>query len=79
MVADRIIVQDGQTYYPGDIIPDLGSIVAVEVNGNIRNYNGLAKDVGRLPHYVDSGSSCLMLDTGDLYKFLKSTDTWYKL
>lgn len=79
MIADKITVQDGQVYQPGDEIPDMGSLVAIEVSGNIRSYNGLAKDVNKLPHYVSSGSSCLMVDTGDYYKYLESTDTWYKL
>ena len=78
-VADKTMIVDGQTYYPGDTIPDLGSWVAISASGNIRNYNGLSADVAKLPHYVGDGSSALCVDTGDYYKYLKSTDTWYKL
>lgn len=77
--ATNKVVVDGQTYYPGDEIPDIGSWVATSTSGNMRHYEGLSKDVGKLPHYVDTGSSALCLDNGDYYKFLKSTDTWYKL
>ncbi len=79
MVADKIIIQDGQTYKPGQEIPDMGSLIAIEVKGDIRSYIGLSKDEGKLPHYVGSGSSCMMLDTGDFYRFLESTDTWYRI
>lgn len=78
-VTDKTVVVDGQVYYNGDEIPDIGSWVAVSANGNIRNYNGLSADVSKLPHYVDTGSSAMCLDTGDYYKFHKPSDTWYKL
>lgn len=61
---------------------NLGSLVCTEppLRG-VRHYEGLSTDVDKLPHYTDlsTGSSCLMLDTGDYYKYEKSTDTWYKL
>lgn len=73
---------DGQFYKDGEEIWDLGSLVCTEppLRG-VRHYEGLSKDVDKLPHYADlsTGSSCLMLDTGDFYKYEKSTDTWYKL
>lgn len=79
MGIENITLVDGQQYQPGDEIWDLGSFVATSVNGNQRNYEGLSKDVDKLPHYVATGSSALCLDTGDYYKYLRSTDTWYKL
>ena len=36
-VADKTMVVDGQTYYPGDTIPDLGSLVCVSADGNKRD------------------------------------------
>lgn len=78
MIAERKIVQDGQTYNPGDEVPDLGSLEAVSVNGSARKYHGLSKDADKLPHYVSAGSSCLMLDTMDLWEYHEKTDTWYK-
>lgn len=79
MEAKNTTVIDGQVYEAGDEIWDLGSWVATEADGNRRSYEGLSADVAKLPHYVDTGSSALCLDTGDFYKFLKKTDTWYKL
>lgn len=81
MVADKITVWDGQTYYSGDEIWDLGSFVATSVSGQIRNYEGLSSDVSKLPKYdnLSTGSSAFCVDTGDLYKYEKTTKTWYKL
>lgn len=79
MKAETNTVIDGQLYEKGEEIWDLGSFVATSVNGNQRSYEGLSTDVSKLPHYVESGSSALCLDTGDYYKFHKPTDTWYLL
>lgn len=78
-IAQYTTTIDGQLYHPGDEIWDLGSLVCVEAHGDIRCYEGLSKDKDKLPHYVQTGSSCLMVDTGELYKYEKSTDTWYKM
>lgn len=78
-VAENMTVIDGQIYEKGDTLPDLGSWVAIGVDGNMRHYQGLSADVSKLPHYVSDGSSAICLDTGDYYKYMKSTDTWYKL
>lgn len=77
--AETMMVYDGQLYQKGDELPDLGSWVAISADGNIRNYNGLSADISKLPHYVETGSSAMCLDTGDYYKFHKPSDTWYKL
>lgn len=80
MKATGTEIIDGKLYKEGDEIWDLGSLVCTEMeSGGIRFYEGLAKDKDKLPHYVQTGSSCLMLDTGEFYKYEKSTDTWYKL
>ena len=81
-VADKTMVVDGQTYYPGDTIPDLGSLVCVEAVGNKRDYEGLLSDVSKLPPYVDSGSSALLYDGNgntEVYEFTKPNDKWNKL
>lgn len=73
---------DGQTYYPGDELPDLGSLVCVEAKGNKRDYEGLLSDAGKLPHYVETGSSAMLYDgegNTEIYEFHKPTDKWYKL
>lgn len=79
MKADKTMIVDGVLYKPGDEIWDLGSFVATDATGMMRSYDGLSKDVLKLPHYVETGSSALCLDTGDYYKYHKQTDTWYKL
>ena len=79
MKATYTTIIDGQTYKPGDEIWDLGSLVCTKGDGDIRHYEGLSKDFDKLPHYVQTGSSCLMSDTGQYYKYEKTTDTWYEL
>ncbi len=79
MRRQNITIVDGKKYKPGDEIWDLGSFVATSSNRKKRNYEGLSKDIEKLPHYVDTGSSAFCLDTGDYYKYLRSTDTWYKI
>lgn len=81
MKAETNVVIDGQFYKQGDEIWDLGSFVATSVSGQIRNYEGLSSDVSKFPKYDDlqTGSSAFCVDTGDLYKYEKTTKTWYKL
>ena len=81
MIANSTVGFDGHIYEKGEEIPDLGSFVATSVDGFIRNYEGLSKDVSKLPKYDDlqTGSSAFCVDTGDLYKYEKTTKTWYKL
>ncbi len=76
---ENVTIVDGQMYRPDDEIWDLGSFVATSARFRKRNYEGLSEDVDKLPHYVDTGSSAFCLDTGDFYKYLRSTDTWYKI
>lgn len=76
MVTRYTVVQDGQVYEPGDDVPDMGSITALETKGNYREYNALSKDIDKLPTYVSLGSSCYMIDTTDLYKF--GGESWIK-
>ena len=78
MKYDYIVVQVGQTYKAGEDVPDMGSVVCTSSNGNIRNYEGLSKDVDKLPHYVGTGSSFIATDTADIYKYEKTTDKWNK-
>lgn len=42
MVTRYTVVQDGQVYEPGDDVPDMGSITALESKGNYREYNALS-------------------------------------
>lgn len=79
MTDDNTVIVDGQVYGPGDEIWDLGNWEATDANGNQRSYEGLSTELDKLPHYVDSGSSAICLDTGDFYMYHKKTDTWYKL
>ena len=81
MKYNHTVVQDGQTYQPGEEVPDMGTIVAFETSGNLRKYIGLSKDVDKLPKYTNlaSGSSCLMVDTSAVYVYEKSTQEWYQV
>lgn len=89
MEVETTTIFDGQIYNPGESLPDLGSWVCTSVDRNdfgewnIRNYEGLSSDVSKLPKYnnngLGTGSSALCLDTGDFYKYEKSTNTWYKI
>lgn len=86
-IADRTIIFDGRTYLKGEQIPDLGSFVATSSDGNIRNYEGLSKDVEKLPNYreklskyddLETGTSAFCIDTGQLFKYEKTTKAWYE-
>lgn len=78
--TDKTVVVDGQIYYPGDTIPDLGSIVCVEAVGNKRSYEGKVADQSKLPTYVDDGSSALLYDGAGTTKVLHFLGgTWYEL
>lgn len=79
-IAERITEYDGQTYRPGDTIPDLGSLVCVSTANGRRNYEGKLIDYSKLPKYVQNGSSALLYDgTGntEVYHFLH--DEWMKI
>lgn len=84
--TNKDIYIDGILYKAGEEIPDLGSITCVDSFKNVRNYQGLSADASKLPRANDkyteavlgTGSSCLMVDTADFYKYQRSTDTWYK-
>lgn len=77
MKAQTTVIQDGQTYYPGEEIWDLGSIRAVSgLDGSIRHYEGKQEDFNKLPQYVSGGSTCFMIDTGKYYRFDEKTKTW---
>lgn len=79
-VADRVMVVDGQTYNPGDTLPDLGSLACVDADGNRRSYEGLISDQSKLPTYVDDGSSALLYDGAGTAKVLHFLGgTWYEL
>ena len=78
------IYYDGHAYERAADCPDLGSLVCDKAyNGEYqgkREYMGLSKDRDKLPKYRDlrTGSSCVMLDTGDVYFYESTTQEWYK-
>ena len=79
-VADKTMVVDGQIYYPGDTIPDLGSLVCVDADGNRRSYEGKVADQPKLPTYVSDGSSALLYDGAGTTKVLHFLNgAWYEL
>lgn len=81
MRAENLTYFDGHWYEPGEEIPDLGTFVAMPGSDKVRNYEGLEKDIAKLPKYDDlkTGSSAFCLDTGRLFKYEKTTKSWYEL
>lgn len=82
------LIFDGITYEKNETIPSFGSIESVKNDGGIKEYQGLSADASKLPTVakypkykgkLKTGSSCLMADTGDLYLYQGSDDTWHKL
>ena len=79
-VADRTMVVDGQLYHEGDTIPDLGSLVCVDADGNRRSYEGKVADQSKLPTYVSDGSSALLYDGAGTTKVLHFLNgQWHEL
>lgn len=76
-----MIFQDGIYYTSQSQVPDLGSIVAVNYKGMLREYEGLSADVDKLPKYdtLETGSSFFAIDTAEVYKYEATTKTWYKI
>lgn len=81
MTFNHTVVQDGQTYRPGEEVPDMGSIACIKYHGNQREYVGLSKDIDKLPKYENlaSGSSCLFLDNSSVYMYESTSKKWYEL
>lgn len=48
MVTRYTVVQDGQVYEPGDDVPDMGSITALQSKGNEKNRQGRRRCYKRL-------------------------------
>lgn len=79
-IAENTLIFDGQEYKKGETLPNLGSLICTDADGNRRNYEGLISDFNKLPTYVDDGSSALLYDgTGitKVYHFLNGQ--WYEL
>lgn len=80
MKATVTTIYDGQTYNPGEEIPDLGSIRCIKAQGNKRDYVFMSKDLDKLPTYdtLASGSYALAADTSELFVYEESTKTWHQ-
>lgn len=79
-VVDTITEYDGQTYFPGDTLPDLGSLRCVSEESGKRSYEGLLSDQAKLPTYVSDGSSALLYDGSGNTKVLHFLNgIWYEL
>lgn len=51
---------NGKMYEIGETIPDMGSIVCVERNGNVCAFEGLLADAGKLPTDVGATSKATL-------------------
>lgn len=86
MIAETLTTYDGHDYKPGEEIPELGSMVATSIDGNIRSYKGLSKDfeslkaASKTDKYKDLGtdSSAYLIDTAQYYKYEATTREWYE-
>lgn len=79
-VVDTITEYDAQTYFPGDTLPDLGSLRCVSEESGKRSYEGLLSDQAKLPTYVSDGSSALLYDgSGNTKVFHFLNGIWYEL
>lgn len=78
-IAENAVIQDGVWYNPGEEIPDLGSWTCVKLDSGRRFYEGISRDLEKLPHYVEHGSRAVCLDTSEVFTFHKKLDTWFKL
>ncbi len=70
---------DGVWYDNIENAPEMGSIKCTGTDGSdhmIRSYMGMSKDADKMPTYVRTGSSCLMIDTGAMYLFEETTKQW---
>ena len=70
---------DGVWYDNIENAPYMGSIKCTGTDGSdhmIRSYMGMSKDADKMPTYVRTGSSCLMIDTGAMYLFEETTKQW---
>lgn len=80
-----MIVFDGHEYENVADVPDLGSFHNDKLENGKRNYYGLSADVAKLPtkaeypQYTDlkTGSIAYCIDTGAVYMYEESSDTWY--
>lgn len=87
MTYDHDVRQDGIHYDAGEEVPDLGSMVATSAEGAIRHYEGLSADLEKLKDVVKgekysglaTGSTAMCLDTGQYYKYERTTREFYEL
>lgn len=80
MKATYRLIQDGQVYEAGDVVPNMGSIVCVKIRngGRVREYTFLSEDFIYLPKYdsLESGSKAYATDTDTTYIYDVSTKSW---
>lgn len=59
---------------------DLGSFEIVKYENGIYEFAGLSEDIGKLPvvDAVKSGSNAYCIDTGEVFMYEKSSNSWFK-
>lgn len=77
------IIFDGQVYKPGDIIPNLGSLVGTDIGNGRRAYEGKNSDASKLPKYpsLATGSKASLIGSDGLhvYKYEATAKKWTEL
>lgn len=78
-IAENSVILDGQLYQAGTGNPGFRKLDVRKTDSGRRFYEGISRDLEKLPHYVEHGSRAQCLDTGDIFTFHKKLDTWFKL
>ena len=79
------VVFDGQVYESADLIPQMGSLECIGINGQQRSYFGLVADKPLLPTYdnLASGSDATLVDPAGgptiVCMYHAGSKTWYQL
>lgn len=60
---------------------DMGSFCVTGRNSNMYEFKGLSVDKDKLPtvNAIGTGSTALLIDTGTILMYEKSSKTWYEL
>lgn len=60
---------------------DMGSFVLTKKDSNMYEFQGLSKDISKLPTVkaIGTGSVALCVDTGDVLMYEKTTRNWNQL
>lgn len=71
---------NGKIYEVGETIPDMGSLVIVDREGDRVYFEGVSADEDKLPTTdIGTGSQVFFYDTGVVKKFEAKSATWIEI